>query len=538
MPLTNVLDDPLFPVRWRPGSTPPVGSGPEGEVGLRPLLRHAHEIENLAVAIPPAHSALLRILYALTARVTGLDQAPDGREGWLLRRDEILAAGQLPPDGIDAYCARHHSRFFLFDDAGGRPWMQDPRLIEECDAAGTAGVNKLIVTRPAGNNHAWFTHTSDTRPVPPSASEAVLSLLTWLFYGPSGKCSARTVNGTKTSNATGGPLRGTLSYHPEGGTLFETLLAGLVPPKQQVRPAEDPCPWERETLPDPEGPPPAATGPCSQLTGQGVHALLLVPDPEDASRVVDAYITWGYRTGRAARPDDDYLIWQISQAGNRYPRHANSSRALWRDLDALLLAEPPGQARPRRPAVFEWAQEISEDFFEDLRVRALGFEQDSQAKDLQFVDAATPPVLGYLERRAATSRPAVGQLRVLGERFGQRLDRALRRAWRTYVNDSKDDADAWAESGAARYWPGAEREFWRRFAGLDRTGTTLDGGLDVPAARAAFLRLALAAFDEVTDQVAGTQRGAKAVQEARTDLFGDRRAASTSGAAKKKEPTP
>ncbi|QKW07782.1 type I-E CRISPR-associated protein Cse1/CasA [Streptomyces sp. NA04227] len=533
MPLTNLLDEPLFPVRWKPGSAPPLGTGPDGEVGLRLLLRHAHEIETLTVAVPPAHSALLRILYALTARATGLDEAPDGPDEWLLRRDRILEAGRLPSEGIDTYCTRHHDRFFLFDP-GGRPWMQDPRLTEECDAAGTAGVNKLIVTRPAGNNHSWFTHAVDARPDLPSASDAVLSLLTWLFYGPSGKCSARTVNGTKTSNATGGPLRGTLSYHPEGATLFETLLAGLVPPQQHVRRDQDLCPWEQEALSDPEGPPPAATGPCSKLTGQGVHALLLVPDPDDASRVADAYITWGYRTGRTARPDDDYLIWQISQAGNPYPRHAVSSRALWRDLDALLLADPPGQARPRRPAVFDWAQEISE----DLRVRALGFEQDSQAKDIQFVDAATPPLLGHLERRAATSRPAVGQLRVLGERFGQRLDRALRRAWRTYVNDPKDSADAWPESGAARYWPGAEREFWLRFARLDRTGTAPDGGLDVPAARAAFLRLALTSFDEVTSQVAGTQRGAKAVEEARIDLFGDRRAASAARASKTKEPTP
>ncbi|MFF8367069.1 type I-E CRISPR-associated protein Cse1/CasA [Rhodococcus erythropolis] len=515
---TNIFDEPLLPVRWHPDAHH--GSGaPPPQVGLYDLLLRAHEIEGLAVSDAPAHSALLRILYALTARVTGLDEAKDGPDDWLLRREEVLSQGRLPKAGIDAYTGRYRERFHLFDPApAGRPWMQDPRLKDQCDSASTAGVNKLVVTRPAGNNHSWFRHSSDARPDPATTTEALLNLLTWHYYGPSGRCSAREVNGVKSASAAAGPLRTALSYHPEGATLFETLLAGLVPPAQNVVAEADQCPWEWEELSDPDGPPPALTGPCSRLTAGSMHALLLVPDPADTSRVQDAYITWAYRKGRGTRPDDDYLIWQISKQNNTYPRLADSQRALWRDLDALLLIDPPGVAQPRRPKVFEWALEVSP----DLRVRALGFEQDGQAKDTQFVDAVTPPVLGFLEKRSARTQPAVGRLRQLGERFGNRLDRALRRAWRTYVNDPKDSGDAWAQEGAARYWPAAEQEFWQRFHLLDRTGTALDAGLDTPAARTAFLRLALGAFDEVTASAARTQRGAKAVEEARIELFGDR----------------
>ncbi|MFI2764822.1 type I-E CRISPR-associated protein Cse1/CasA [Streptomyces echinatus] len=514
----NILDEPLVPVRWSP-SAAPVGGLPAG-VGLLELLLRSHEVEGLAVADAPAHSALLRILYALTARVTGLDEAKDGPDDWLLRRDEVLAEQRLPAKGIEEYCARYRERFFLFDlRPGGRPWMQDPRLKDQCDQANTAGVNKLMVTRPSGNNHAWFRHASDGRPVLPTASQAVLNLLTWHYYGPSGRCSTREVDGIASASAKAAPLRTSLSYHPQGATLFETLLAGLVPPAQEVDAERDQCPWEWEELPDPNGPPPALAGPCSRLTAGSMHALLLVPD-EDGDRVRDAYITWAYRTGRGTRPDDDYLIWQISKQGNTYPRPADSRRALWRDLDALLLIDPPGLAQPKRPNVFEWAVEVST----DLRVRALGFEQEGKgAKDIQFVDAVTPPVLGFLETRSARSHPAVGRLRTLGERFGNRLDRALRRAWRTYVNDPKDSADAWAQEGAARYWPAAEREFWDRFRMLDRSDTALDGGLDAAAARASFLRLAVRAFDDVTASAARTQRGAKAVEEARIELFGTRR---------------
>ncbi|MFE0200486.1 type I-E CRISPR-associated protein Cse1/CasA [[Kitasatospora] papulosa] len=513
----NIADEPLFPVRWAPHAARAVLPD---KVGVRELLLRSHEIEGLAVAEAPLHSALLHVLYALTARVCGLDEAKEGPDDWVERRDDVLQAGMFDQEAVEEYVARYYNRFFLLDAReGGRPWMQDPRLAGQCDSGKTAGVNKLIMTRPSGNNHSWFQHHSDAQPDPPTASEVVLSLLGWHYYGPSGRCSAREVNGVKSASAGAGPLRTALSYHPDGDTLFETLLAGLVPPKREVEAKQDLCPWEWEELPDPDGPPPAATGPCSKLTAGSVHALLLVPNEDDRSRVGDAYITWAYRQRRGGRPDDDYVIWQISQQGNAYPRLANSQRALWRDLDALLLIDPPGTSQPRRPAVFEWAVEVSD----ELRVRALGFEQDGQAKDTQFVDALTPPVIGFVEQRSARTYPAVGRLRGLGERFGIRLDRALRRAWRAYVNDQKDSAEAWAAEGAARYWPAAEAEFWQRFTLLDRTGAVLDGGLDAEAARRAFLRLAVGAYDDVTASAAGTQRGAKAVEEARIELFGGTR---------------
>ena len=48
-----------------------------------------------------------------------------------------------------------------------------------------------------------------------------------------------------------GPLRSTLSYHPEGDTLLATLLAGLTPPPPGLSPDQDLCPWELPDLPDP-----------------------------------------------------------------------------------------------------------------------------------------------------------------------------------------------------------------------------------------------------------------------------------------------
>ncbi|ARF58337.1 type I-E CRISPR-associated protein Cse1/CasA [Streptomyces gilvosporeus] len=512
----NLFDEPWIPVRWVPTTPHSTLGAPPDLVGVRELLLRSSEIAGLAIVDPPAHSALLRILYALTARVTHLDEAGPG--DWGERRLEVLEAGRLPDAGIDKYVTKYRDRFFLYDVASKRPWMQDPRLAEQCDGDNTAGVNKLIVTRPSGNNHAWFRHGHDASPDLPDAPEAVMNLLVWHFYGPSGRCSSREVGGVKSASATAGPLRTALSYHPEGDSLFETLLAGLVRPESTVKRETDQCPWEWDELPDPEAPAPSPPGPCARLTACSQHALLLVPDPQDPQLVRDAYITWAYRSGRIPR-DDDYLIWQVSQQGNRYPRPADSRRALWRDLDALLLKEPPGTAQPRRPKVFEYASEVSE----DLRVRALGFEQEGQAKDTQFIDAATPPVLGFAEKEAARTTPPVGRMRQLGETYGRRLERAVKRAWAEYVRDTKADGGTWADEAAARYWPCAEAEFWDRFRRLDRTGRAANGGFERQAARAAFLRLAQEAYDTVTASATRTQRGAKAVSNARIELYGGAR---------------
>ncbi|MFJ9597972.1 type I-E CRISPR-associated protein Cse1/CasA [Streptomyces virginiae] len=514
----NLIDEAWIPVTWaKTVSRPDAGDLPD-RVGFRRLLLDSHLIEGLAIPEAPAHAALLRVLYALTLRVTSLDVAGPG--DWGERRLEVWDEGHLPEKAITAYLDGLHDRFHLFDPGNGRPWMQDPRLREQCDPANTAGVDKLVVTRPSGNNHNWFGRLGMGAPHQPvSAADAALNLLVWHYWGPSGRCSSRKVDGASDANSSAGPLRTALSYHPEGKTLFETVLAGLVRPETTVDRTEDLCPWEQPALADPGVAPRPHPGPCSRLTARSQHALLLVPDQNDADRVRDAFITWAYRGERLTR-DDDYLVWQTSQQGNRYPRPADSRRALWRDVDALLLKEPPGVSRPKQPKVFLEAHEVGE----GLRVRALGFDQDGQAKDNQFVDAATPPVLDLAERSNPARAPAVAKARQLGEMYGRRLDRAVKRAWGAYSREpkakGKTRADAWAAEAAVRYWPGAEAEFWHRFGLMDRTGAREDFGFDAGAARKAFLRLAEEAYDAVTYTITGTQRGAAAVFEARIELYG------------------
>ncbi|WP_331731033.1 type I-E CRISPR-associated protein Cse1/CasA (plasmid) [Kitasatospora sp. NBC_00070] len=501
-PTYDLFDEPWIPVRWRTPAAP----GEEGrdqhphEVGLHELLTRAHDIARITAALPPAVSALHRVLYAITARVTGLDEAGPS-DNWAERRAALARTGRFDSAAIHAYIREHRGRFNLFDPQ--RPFLQDPRLARECDTRNTAGVDRLVTTRPSGNNHAWFQHVDSTSPEPPTPGQATLHLLVWHYYGPSGRCSSRTAGDTTAANTTAGPLRGSLSYHPEGISLFETLLAGLPEPDRTVSRSTDRCPWEWTALPDPVSTPPKPTGPCSRLTARSQHALLLIPD-SDGNQVTDAFITWAWRD-KIPGPDDPYLIWQTSKEGRPYPRPADTHRGLWRDLDALLLKTPGGTAQPRRPEVFETAPEISA----QLRIRALGFEQDGQARDTQFIDTTTPPVLALAEETDQEAALAVQRLRELGERYGQRLDRAVKKAWAQFTDAPKISDCTWAEEAAARYWPAAETEFWEHLRDRDFTGAT---GL--------FRAHAEQAYDTVTHRAMGTQRGARACTAARIELYG------------------
>lgn len=508
----SVLAGEWIPVSWCEDAPSEVR---KPALGLRELLEHAHQISSIDITSPPALSALYRVLCALSARVTGLDREPSAEsEGdWAEARVAVLTAGRFDPHAINGYFERYADRFGLFDPRF--PFMQDPRLVEQCKKA--AGVNKLVAGRPAGNNHSWFGgHHLDTKPVPVPRSQALLDLLTWSYYGASGKCSARTVEGVSDSNTKAGPLRSALSYHPVGQSLFETLVVGIPQPPDTLPDPDDPCPWERAELPDPRKPL-EVRGVCSWLTGRSQHALLLVADCGEAA-VVDAYITWAYRDAVLGPPHDPYLIMQWSKAGNLYARHADAGRALWRDLDSLQFHEQAGSQAPARPLVFTDLPRRG------LRVQALGFDQDGQAKDTQFVAGITPPGFdASLLQEQGVNRLRIGELSAAAESVGSRLEYAAKKAWANYTNQ-KVTGCAWSQQAAARYWPAAEELFWARLLAENEDFTGL---------RRAFRKLAGPIYDEVTRGAAASLRGARAVEYARFELYGGR--AKQSAPVKRKE---
>lgn len=482
--------------------------------GLRELFLRAHELADIEVALAPAASGLWRVLAVIAARVTGLDDVGLSADEWAERREEVLAAGSFNPARVEEYVGRYESRFDLFD--AERPWMQDPRLREQC--AKSSGINKLVLTRPAGNNQVWFSHFTDLAAAPVPTEEAVWHLLAQLYYGPSGRCTSRTIAGKSEANSKAGPLRSSISFHPLGRTVFESLVASIPWACDYDHGGPDVAPWEADELPDPLGVPGRPSGIAGVLTGRFQHAILLQPS-SDGNAVVDAWITWAWRD-REFPAEDPYLVYQLNKQNEPYARQARADRALWRDFDSLIL-DDVGDEHRRRPAVLRDVEELRVSVLETLRVRAYGFDQDGQTRDKEWTVAVTPAVLATAKDQRLAY--AISAMRQTAERVERHLERALRNAW-VAINDPsngsglpqrKDVSDGpWPARAAFRYWGAAERIFWRRVRRRD-----LDGAADE------FLRLALQVYDEVTDTAGAIPRAKRAIELKRGYIFAARSAA-------------
>jgi CRISPR system Cascade subunit CasA len=472
---------------WAPVST---AAGQE-LVSLRELFLRAHEFTDLTVPVPPAKSGGLRILYALTARITGLDNP----SGWTDRRLEVLAAGAFDPAVVEAYFSAYADRFDLFDQH--RPWLQDPRLATEC--AKSAGVNKLVFDRPSGQNQVWFAHHTDGVPVAVDSAEAVWYLIAQLYYGASGRCSTRRVDGQEFANTSAGPLRSAVSYHPVGSNLFQTLVLGVPDPDGADSEPGD-CPWEQPALPDPFTPV-AAVRPLQVLTGPFQHAILLVPD-QTGRVVADAYLTWATRA-KTERPHDPYVLRLRNRKENTwYRRQAQGDRALWQDVEALVADRP----NSTRPPVLRDCDELR--FADDLTVQAFGFDQDGQAKDRQWFTGATPPILRWRERKDPVAAGGIETIHTAAEIFGRRLDAGLKDAWKELaaVGGRNAPAGPWMQEGTSFYWARAEQVFWDH---VERRA--------YDDASFAFLRLARDSIEHVMPEQP-TPRLAKAAATARRRL--------------------
>ncbi|PAN00495.1 type I-E CRISPR-associated protein Cse1/CasA [Streptomyces sp. Alain-F2R5] len=495
----DVRVEPWIPVRLR--------TGQPTRVGLCELFTRAHEIEDLEVPVPPAASGLMRILAPIAARIAadGADTLddPDVAEDiddWLDLRERVLKAGRFDPQAVDAYFGREDlaGRFDLFD--AERPFLQDPRLRAECvDAKGgpnPSGVNKLVMGRPTGVNGAvLFGHFTDTAPVAVPAAEAAWHLIAQLYYGPSGQCTPRRITEHRAGSGDAAPLRKSVSYFPWAPDLFTTLVLAVPRPDSDTAwETPDACPWE-EDLSSPLDPLPPLTWPGRMLTGRFRHAALLVP-AEDGRTVTDAYLTWSTHEP-PHRVRDPYQVLDRRRDGDFQPREADGARALWRDLDSLLLKDSRQDAR-RPPAL----EHLPRRLLPLLRVRAYGFDQDGQQKDSVWFRATSPQILQWQEENDAQMAYLVKRCHTAAEQTGDRLDLAARIAWKIATDTSADlspkariKLDArkpgpWAAAALTRYWPAAEREFWH----LTEPGRATDR-VGKP-----FVDAALTALDEAIGQ--------------------------------------
>ncbi|MFJ4188953.1 type I-E CRISPR-associated protein Cse1/CasA [Kitasatospora sp. NPDC089509] len=460
-PSFSVADQPWIPVRT--GTT-------YQHVGLRELLLRANEFDDLAFAIPPVASATLRVATVIAARVCGLDDPELSAAQWnRLRRDLLQDTSGFDPKEVNAYFDRHEDRLDALHP--GRPWLQDPRLAQQSPEP--AGINALVFGRASGNNFAWFGPHNDAAPHPLPTAEAIQHLLLHHFYGRSGAAKPRTVGTYRNNKLTSGPLRRSVSFHPLGRNLFETLLTGIPAFRGDSQPTPDLCPWEDGELPDPMAPPAPVTWPGRLLTGRSRHALLLVPGP-DGTTVTDVHLAWATRHPKLEAVDP-YITLSINPdakdvAKRHTMRGADTKRAWWRELEALLLA-PDENARTRRPHVFDTLNDLPPAIRDTLRVRVHGFHQDHQCIDYGWYTALTPPLVAWAQENDPERAQRIADCCRSAEDTARTLATAANQAWKDTTgakrNSRPGDRSRWATRACAAYWPLAEKTFWRLLQDTD-----------------------------------------------------------------------
>lgn len=422
-------------------------------MGLRRLLADAHRCRDLAIATAPAAAGMLRVLYVLAARITGLDRVRSQSEFETARYD-IAEQGTFDPDAIEAYLCRPDldSRWNLFDPVW--PWLQDRRLATQADPK---SVNAFDPTRPRDNGRVWWRHTWTERVPELATAEALQWLLTHHWYGSGGSGGTRTVGATSNQYLSAGPLRGTVSFYPLGSNLFQTIIAGIPSPATGPGLGDDLAPWEIESYHDPLGnPPEAASWPAGVLLGQSRHAMLLVPD-QTGSHVRQCCLTWGYKR-RHPPLADPYTI-QDRREDTWVPRRANASRAAWRDVDALL-ADHDDHCRPQ---VWTATQTLPESWQQQLRVRVHGWDQDLKSIDRSMFSATTPELVRWSQENDPDAADGAAALHLAAEELHGQMRKALRTAYANLAGSSQRKTSRetpWNAAADASYWPAAEQLFW------------------------------------------------------------------------------
>ena len=459
----------------------PVG---ERDVSIREALVCAHELPGWPGGDFGFAEALLRLLVPIVYRVTNMDDEMSDHD-FAERQRKLLKEGRFDESRVEDYLAAHFDRFWLTGGPPGvTPFAQDLRLeaVEPHKAA------KAVSSWATGNNPLLGPHTRDIELSPEIAAQRLLVLR---LYAWGGRCTKHPDLPNKGAYD-GAPLRGTMSAHPVGENLAETLVAHLVPlPGGDTKFGK--AFWEQPaSLANCLDAPSKRAGLLEQITGRQDKTMLWRLDPNGS--IAGFTIAAGQGVHKLLFCEDPYILCGL----DKEPRKPKQNKAFWRESEALI-APPDSGAREMNSLLLQWATGENSNSYREKRFSwAVVSHLGDKSKDMIWTRHMAPHLLRLFDRSPAqTARSFL----TLANSAEETMVKQIAKLWHsTGQMPGKAEGKAAVYAPArAEFWKLAEGDFWEAVTGA--ATVVSDGDM-----RKRLRRHALTAFDRTVEHLTRNAR--------------------------------
>lgn len=476
----NLVDDPWIELGDR-------------TVSIREALVSGHELPGWPSGEPAAGPVILRLLMPIVYRVTGMDDPELAGRRFAERQAQLLSVGRLDPSSVNGYLDRFRDRFWLTGPpAGFPPFAQDPTLA----AVDPHPISKLVPAWASGNNPTLGPHAPLSTIDHASVARCLLITHNYSSGGLHTKRPAAHPGGKYVASR----LRRSLSIHPVGSTLAETLLLHLLPAPDGWGTGY-PL-WETPTPTDAAAAPRTRAGLFEQLSGRHDKTVLLTTDEDGAISGVVLSAGPGREPGLEC--PDPYMVITADAVAYR-PR---AGRDVWRDVDALVIqseqhVKPADRLEAR---ILNWCRDNG-GIETDPGRWAIVSHRSSQSKEQGWGLANLPDIIGLFSKTAAcqTASSVIAAAEDASALMGRKL--------RALSHEVGGDGRAARYDDARRvFWPLAEYTFWEAVTAEEPDPTS-------DAQWVGHLRAhALAGFDAATGHLTQLPRTHLAVERVRSEV--------------------
>lgn len=427
--------------------------GRRESVGLRDVLRRAHEFLHIDSENPLFKASIIRVLIAI------LHRALDGPSS-ISELQNLRKAGRFEEKAITDYLDSYADRFDLFHE--DYPFYQRAGLVVT-NKQGNENTDSVKVLRhdiAVKSDKTVFDHSVDTHELAMSPSEAARALLVVQCFGLAGLARRYSNQFGYHQSYFQAPLVAGMPTIVLGNFLQETLVLNLLTTefqRLQIPTTNEQLNvpvWERGGEDRSEKIIPH--GYLDYITAQARH-LRLVPQEDNGSVVVKRV----HRTQGVAPQiaDEPWFFYRESRSepGTYRAPQLDPERSVWRDCDALLAAahKEDGTTEDRRPAPLRQLPRLGvEQALVRCEIFALANEKGKPATLLYWRD------IPLLFARELLDEPHVMSALRLALQLAEHTDGTLQRAAYRFgalvlgENPDKQDIRRIATS------TGVSRHFW------------------------------------------------------------------------------